>query len=131
MLSFLRYSPFQLLSYFRYKFFMLMLSSSHCCCWCVIIHWRILYYPLHSFLEELGVIRNRIKNLHFFNKFFSLCFCISCVLFLFFCFFACGVSLITFVFGNKHKPLYFWQFYIFVCFAVFYLCLHINNLHHI
>ncbi len=61
----------KLLSYFMYKFFVLLFSFPRCCYWCVVIRWNLLYYPLHSFLEELGVVRSQeFKNLYFFNKFF-------------------------------------------------------------
>lgn len=121
---------------------------------------------LHSFLQDLGVVGSReLKTCIFSISFFSLClfpfllFFISCLFVLCFIFIfvliilllVCGVRLVTNSFGDKHKPLHFWQFYIFAylfcsiifllackcftfiflaCCAIFYLYLFVNVLHH-
>jgi hypothetical protein len=51
-----------------------LLSFSCCCYWCVVICWKILYYPLGFLLTRIGNgWELKIKNLYFFNKYFSLC----------------------------------------------------------
>jgi hypothetical protein len=68
---------FRLFFYFRYKVLhdAILLFTLLCCCyWCVFIRWRILYYPFAFFPARIGNGQElRIKNLYFFNKYFSLC----------------------------------------------------------
>jgi hypothetical protein len=51
LLSFLVVLLFQVQGFSRYcfPFHVIFFFSLCCCCWCVVIHWRILYYP-HAFL---------------------------------------------------------------------------------
>jgi len=74
-------------------------------------------YPMHSFLQELGVVRNQESKtfifsisifpftyFHFFNFFIS---CLSFLLFFKFWLLVCGARLVINCFGDKLKPLYF------------------------
>ncbi len=46
-------------------------SSLCCCCWCVVIHWRILYYPPSFLLARIGNgWESKIGNQYFFHKYF-------------------------------------------------------------
>lgn len=125
------------------RFFMSLFSSLQCCCWCVVICWKILYYP-PTFL--IAGIRNgwesKIENLYFFNKFFSLCllsfllFSISCLLFFcfnYFCFCFVVQGLLQIVLETNINSYTFDNFIFLLtykCFAISYLCLLVNILHH-
>jgi hypothetical protein len=46
--------PMSMFSYFRYKVICVIVLLSRCCCSCVAICWRILYYPLVFLLARVG-----------------------------------------------------------------------------
>jgi hypothetical protein len=123
LLSFLRCCyPLQLLFYFRYKVlratFLLFALLSLVCCYLL----KNLILP--SYIPSCRSWEwSWVKNwkLVFFSKYFPLClfpfyFLKSHIFFSFVFFYkknwllVCGVSLVINYFGDKHKPLYFWQF---------------------